>query len=72
VRVNALALGPTIPPEGANELSAVVHQKIIQRTPLQRVGNVDDVARAVWFLVSGADYITGQVLAVDGGRSLMI
>ncbi|MES2216866.1 MAG: pteridine reductase [Pseudomonadota bacterium] len=72
VRVNALALGPTVPPEGANELSTAVQQKIIERTPLQRVGNVEDVARAVWFLISGAGYITGQVLAVDGGRSLMI
>jgi pteridine reductase len=72
VRVNALALGPTVPPEGANEMSEAVKQKIIERTPLSRVGNVEDVARAVWFLASGAEYITGQVLAVDGGRSLMI
>ena len=72
VRVNALALGPTAAAEGANALSPEVQQKILERTPLQRVGNVDDVARAVWFLVSGAQYITGEVLAVDGGRSLMI
>jgi pteridine reductase len=72
IRVNALALGPTVPPEGANEMTDKVKQKIIERTPLERVGNVEDVARAVWFLVSDSEYITGQVLAVDGGRSLMI
>jgi pteridine reductase len=61
-----------VPAEGANALTPEVQQKILERTPLQRVGNADDVARAVWFLVSGAAYITGEVLAVDGGRSLMI
>lgn len=72
VRVNAIALGPTVPAEGFNEISATVAAKIMNRTPLKRVGDAADVTQAVEFLVQSANYITGQVLAVDGGRSLTI
>jgi pteridine reductase len=72
IRVNAIALGPTVPAEGENEISPAVATKIIARTPLARVGALADVVQAVEFFVSGASYTTGQVLAVDGGRSLMI
>jgi pteridine reductase len=72
IRVNAIALGPTAPAEGENKISPAVASKIIARTPLARVGDLADVARAVEFFINGASYITGQVLAVDGGRSLTI
>jgi pteridine reductase len=39
---------------------------------LKRIGEPDDVAKAVEFLVANAPYVTGQVLAVDGGRSVSI
>jgi pteridine reductase len=43
-------------------------QRIISRTPLKRPGDTDDVARTALFLIRDAGFITGQVLAVDGGR----
>jgi pteridine reductase len=45
-------------------------QEILTRTALRRTGTPDDIARAVLFLVRDADYTTGQILAVDGGRTV--
>lgn len=70
VRVNAIAPGPVMWPEAAAELDAAHQQQIIARTLLKRAGSPADVARAVRFFAIDAPYITGQILAVDGGRSL--
>lgn len=70
VRVNAVAPGTVLWPEGENQLAEEVKQKIISLTSLQRPGSPEDVAKAVLFFIRDADYITGQVLAVDGGRWL--
>ncbi len=67
VRVNGVAPGAILWPEG---MDAETKRRIIERTALKRRGDPLDVARAVLFLVREADYVTGQVLAVDGGRSL--
>ena len=53
-----------------NRLKEQTQQKILERTPLRRAGSPEDVARAVAFFASDAPYVTGQILAVDGGRSL--
>jgi pteridine reductase len=45
-------------------------QRIIDRTVLKRAGTSTDVARAVLFFATQAPYVTGQILAVDGGRSI--
>ena len=45
-------------------------EEILSRTALGRAGSPDDIARALLFLVRDADYITGQIIAVDGGRTL--
>ena len=45
-------------------------ERFASRTPMQRNGNVGDVAQAVVFFASGPHFITGQVLAVDGGLGL--
>jgi pteridine reductase len=45
--------------------------RIVATTPLGRVGSPEDIARAVHFLAS-APYVTGQILAVDGGRSIFL
>ena len=68
VRVNAIAPGPVMWPEDGvdKELQA----KIIDRTALKRPGSAADVARAVLFFATEAPYVTGQILAVDGGRSV--
>lgn len=70
VRVNAVAPGSIIWPEGENSLSDDLKQKIIDRTPLGRGGMAGDIAKAVVFLVRDANFITGQVISIDGGRSL--
>lgn len=66
VRVNAVSPGAILWPEQASE---AYRQQLLAKIPLQRAGDPADIAGAVCFL-AGADYITGQVLAVDGGRSL--
>ena len=72
VRVNAISPGVVAWPEGENTVSEIGKQKIIERTVLQRHGDAKEIAKAVLFFVDAADFITGQVLAVDGGRSLFI
>jgi pteridine reductase len=67
VRVNAVAPGPVLWPEGVDE---ELQQRIIAQTLLKRPGSPEDVARAVLFFAADAPYVTGQILAVDGGRSL--
>jgi pteridine reductase len=68
VRVNAVAPGPVMWPEDG--MDKELQARIIERTVLKRPGSPDDVARAVLFFASEAPYITGQILAVDGGRSV--
>ena len=67
VRVNAIAPGPVMWPEVRADRA--LQKKIIERTQLKRPGSADDVARAALFFCAEAPYVTGQVLAVDGGRS---
>ncbi|MFQ5488122.1 MAG: pteridine reductase [Gammaproteobacteria bacterium] len=68
IRVNAVAPGAIMWPE--QEMDEIVKQRIITRTALKRQGQPADVARAVLFLIRDADYISGEVIAVDGGRLL--
>lgn len=70
VRVNAISPGMMIWPENENELPEALKLKIINETALKRIGRLTDVAKAVLFFVQDADYITGQVLTIDGGRLL--
>jgi len=70
IRVNAISPGAIVWPEGQNKLSEESKKKIIERTALQRHGDPDMIAKAALFLVQDADFITGQVLVVDGGRLL--
>ena len=66
IRVNAVALGAILPPPGRD--SAYL-QELAQEIPLQRVGGVDVVARAVLFLLRN-DFVTGEIVRVDGGAHL--
>ncbi|WP_334107813.1 pteridine reductase [Methylobacillus sp.] len=70
VRVNAVAPGPVLWPEDNPQFDEVYRQRVISQTLLKRIGEGDDVAKAVRFLLQDAPFITGHVLAVDGGRSL--
>ena len=68
IRVNAIAPGPVMWPEDG--MDRELQARIVDRTALKRPGLPDDVARAVLFFATEAPYVTGQVLAVDGGRSI--
>lgn len=70
VRVNAVAPGPVQWPEDNPQFDEVYRQRVINQTLLKRVGEPEDVAKAVKFLIYDAPFVTGHVLAVDGGRSL--
>jgi pteridine reductase len=68
IRVNGIAPGPVLWPEG--EMDETLKSEIIHRTALKRHGTPRDVARTALFLAKDAPYITGQIIAVDGGRSI--
>lgn len=72
VRVNAIAPGLIDTPwyEGADEVWESSREWITENTPLRRVGTPDDVAEAALYLVN-AQYTTGDVLTVDGGRHVV-
>jgi pteridine reductase len=69
VRVNGVAPGPVMWPEDGS-FDEVARQRVIAHTLLRRAGEPEDIARTVHFLVADAPYITGQIIAVDGGRSV--
>jgi pteridine reductase len=69
VRVNAVAPGPIAWPEDGS-FDEVTRQRVISHTLLKRIGEPDDIARAVHYLIADAPYVTGQVISVDGGRSV--
>jgi pteridine reductase len=67
VRVNGIAPGPVLFPESG--LTEETKSAIIDKTLLKRRGSPEDIARAALFFAADAPYVTGQILAVDGGRS---
>lgn len=69
VRVNGVAPGAILWPEGNNLLDESQKMQIIEASLLKRHGEALDIAQAVYFL-SCSSFITGQILAVDGGRSI--
>ncbi len=68
VRVNGVSPGAILWPE--NGMSGATKDAILEQVPLGRPGTPDDVANAVLFLAKDADYVTGQIIAIDGGRSI--
>jgi pteridine reductase len=68
IRVNGISPGPVLWPEQGGDESK--RAKIIERTVLKRMGTPEDIARTALFFAASAPFITGQVLAVDGGRSV--
>ncbi|HSP00173.1 MAG TPA: pteridine reductase [Thioalkalivibrio sp.] len=68
VRVNGIAPGAILWPEA--EENSAPHEDMIQRTALKREGTPADIARTALFLIRDADYITGQIIPVDGGRTV--
>lgn len=72
IRVNGVAPGTIIWPDDEAWKDELARQRIMNQTALKRIGEPDDIAKAVEFLLTAAPYVTGQVIAVDGGRSVMI
>ncbi len=70
VRVNGVAPGAILWPE--NDMPEHTKNLILERTSLKRPGEPIDIAKTILFLVRDGDYITGQIIAVDGGRSINI
>ena len=70
VRVNGVAPGAIAWPEDG-QFETAERTRIVETTPLGRVGSPEDIAQAVHFLAC-APYVTGQILAVDGGRSIYL
>jgi len=68
IRVNGVSPGAILWPEDG--MSDSVRRSIIRQVPLERPGDPDDVAAAVLYLVRDANYVTGQIIAIDGGRSI--
>ncbi len=68
VRVNGIAPGPVLWAE--HGLDESMKRDIVSRTALKRTGSPEDIARTALFLARDAPYITGQIIAVDGGRSI--
>jgi len=67
VRVNAVSPGAIVWPEDMDEAT---REKITSRTILKRCGDPQDVADAIYYLINNAGYVTGEILVIDGGRSL--
>ena len=70
IRVNGVAPGAVMWPEAGNAYADT--QQIIERTPLRRAGTPEDVAGTVLWLLRDATFVTGQIVRVDGGRSIVV
>ncbi len=70
VRVNGIAPGAILWPQSDEEEDGERRERQLQRVPLRRKGEPGDIAETLLFLADRAPYITGQIISVDGGRSL--
>ena len=68
IRVNGVSPGAILWPE--NGMTDAMRASILRQIPLQRAGNPEDIAGCVLYLMTDATYVTGQIVAVDGGRSI--
>ena len=72
VRVNGVSPGAIMWPEDSADYPPAERERIISQVPLKRVGSAQDIAGAVKFLLLDSPYVTGQILAVDGGREISL
>ncbi len=70
VRVNGVSPGAILWPDGGQHFDVAERERIAATTPLARIGSPEDVAGAVKYLLFDAPFVTGQVIAVDGGRAI--
>jgi pteridine reductase len=72
VRVNGVSPGTILWPIDVEWKNTAERARVIRQSLLKRIGDPDDIARTVEFLLGNAPYVTGQVIAVDGGRSIVL
>jgi pteridine reductase len=72
VRVNGIAPGAILWPETGGATNEGSQQSILEKIPLKRTGTAEDIASTVLFLLRDVPYISGQIIAVDGGRSIFM
>ena len=76
VRVNGVSPGAILWPDagktGRKAFPEAEQLRIVAQTPLKRIGTPDDIARAVKYLMLDAPFVSGQIIAVDGGRSVLM
>ena len=72
VRVNGVSPGAILWPEPDDAFPPEERARITAQTPLRRTGRPEDIAGAVKYLLLDAPFVTGQILAVDGGRSIAL
>ncbi len=70
VRINGIAPGVIAWPESGYESQTAAQERYLKRVPLGRAGTPEDAARLARFLILEATYVTGQIITLDGGRSL--
>jgi pteridine reductase len=70
VRVNGIAPGAILWPNQSSKVSDDYKQSTLAKIPAERLGNASEIAETALFLANGPGYITGQIIAVDGGRTL--
>ena len=68
IRVNGVSPGAILWPDAS--MPANIKDNVLQQIPMKRAGEPDDIAECVLYLVRDARYVTGQIIAVDGGRSI--
>lgn len=69
IRCNGISPGAILWPDNEGEMSDSAKQEILDKVPMQRLGNVENIAQTALFLVQN-DYINGQIINVDGGRTV--
>ena len=72
IRVNGVSPGAIVWPDGTADYPPAERERIVNQVPLKRIGSPEDIAGAVKFLMLDAPYVTGQILAVDGGREITL
>jgi len=70
IRTNGVAPGAVLWPENESGLDNGAKQALLKKVPMHRTGEAGDIAGAVAWLVCDAPYVNGQIINVDGGRSI--
>ena len=69
IRVNGVAPGAILWPENDSGMNSP--EELLKRIPLQRLGDPSDIAKTIRFLLNDVPYISGQIISIDGGRTIM-